>query len=1760
MPSVDPSINPSAQPSIDPTVVPTSMPTTSVPSMMPTWSPSSHPTICPSTRYPTSRPSISPTIYPTIKPTFYRTVNPSNDPTAIPSFDPTFKPSGPSFKPTRPPRIRPTIAPTTLPSSLMPSYDPTVEPTEQPSTHSDVPSSGPTSDPTQESSTSVPTAPSARPTRFPSTKPTTRPSHNPSTAPSMSPSTSAPSLIPTNVPTETPSSIIPSVYPSVTTAPSTSPSTTAPSISPSTIAPSSYPTTIVPTADPSFSPIVSPSFIPSTIIPTVCPSNTPTLSTTDVPTQNPSTFSPSIKPTINPSASTTIDPSNSPSIDPSLSPTLTPTTLPTLYPSFLPSYLPSSSNPSTTPSINPSKTPSTIPSSLPSIKPSFSPTVVPSIAPSPWPSIIPSRSPSVVPSMVPTATPSKLPTVSPSTEPTVQPSEYEVLRSKPVVATISILLLLITASYYYFYRLDCIENTFLLYGKEEEERIRPVKGSILNNNAPDEISDGLNAESTSEDNTNQKLLMDVISSFFGSIIPKDLIEPLIPTWSSYFQSLLRHHRYFSVFTKSSLRNTRVLRLTSIIMTILVILCIDTSIAYFFYQRRALLSSDYNNQRRLLSMFHPQRTTFHIMTVAMITVIISIPICLCFDYILWNYCTKRPDFARWGFKSGSWLGQDKREYLNRQSPLNIYFRSIELYRRRRRLSLFPTRCSSSSSHTSGEEQYISSEQEAEVLITTVKGYLENTATDFGIGWNDPNESTAKLAKQQAIEKYIGIYPDGSEVPLSIWDRLRYGSMKNKLVSKIKHARKEARYMNYQLLQEGDSEQYQRDAILAQFFILEQFPPLERYVLLRNFSFLSQASSPMYLDPAIWLSACAFILFSMFILLFSFMHWGVTQSDHTLNFWIIIFGTALAEDVFFIQPLRAFILHSLSETSIKPQLQSIQRILTNIVISYTYCEGVSNSINDSVMIQYLSPSCRAARLKVSNNLAVAKLLQSMNDLDIHACRDKTNSYISVHIGWFILIPIIISTLNKMVGILAFEIMLPAVVSFYTIVHYYLFQAIRVYIIIPYILLAFYIYYKYYYYYFWKNRRNTRSGFISSVVESPPGSIEWYNIEHNHLRIGDTWFDRTRSSIEYAWLYFFHPKRWYQRYQDITVDSWSMLNRPYQCQGKISLISSSRRHMAVDHMGLLPGISDETMRIYGRKLRDSGTIDNNGENSRKMYSDEVPIETIIITHESNNDYSKPKFLTHAQMYKRDHRITTDPFGASNQMLNMYKNSVGVEEMLLVEESRRNHLASVISMNQCDVLAYVEDLKLLLTFVWTIYRPCDIVLTKHEVSEIVDDFVEWSYKNRHKSMMKVVDTSNYSISLNSFHHWFIKINYEYICPYLLQFVEDGIVSKEKYQAFVIKLEKNRTFSQNIKSIEYSLKNDTSVDYDGQRRQVSISKPFSRDDYLENFQILGKKNGQKNRISAPLRLGSSEIDDNVDINEAVMNANDEVLPRVSSWLDQGPEVKAPESIMVGKRRKSSSSTKRVTFVDTLLPHTSDDVSDDQRLSSSSAIDQNNNLFPPQYYPSSSTKANTYNQYHTSSSSSNSAWNKRYPASTTTTAAAAASSYQNNAMNRFPLSLSSSSSLSPSSKFDKRIPQNSRSSSYTMTHDPYPPRPQLFNYSSDGHRYNNSSTLSGSYEILPSSSLSSLPYTEETSSINSLSLVKEIVGNIEGNLIKPNVPNISNRGYRVPNGTHAMNNASNKDYEGIRDNIYNNQRRGSNSSSSNSNERPFKFITKSDKG
>jgi hypothetical protein len=648
--------------------------------------------------------------------------------------------------------------------------------------------------------------------------------------------------------------------------------------------------------------------------------------------------------------------------------------------------------------------------------------------------------------------------------------------------------------------------------------------------------------------------------------------------------------------------------------------------------------------------------------------------------------------------------------------------------------------------------LSPELEAEQLLTSVRTFTLSSRNNCMEDWHSNNIVPLIIAKLRAIEKYIGINPDGSEVPLSIWDRLRYGSMKNKLISKISHARLETDEINVQLMRAGASQQHQRNVILAQCFVLEQFSPWKRYILNRHYSYLHK--TPVTINPGIWLLSCCFVVLSILFLVYWLMRWAVNHGGHNIFDWGVFFSIAVFQEAFFIQPIRALILNSISGTSIKPQLSSIHRILTRIAISCTH-QDTSISMHDCNISQYLSPSCRAARLKVSNDLVVGTLLRSMNDFDLYACRDKSNAYISGVAGLILWLPFVASLLNASWGMTIFEVMIPTVFNFFILANYYVFVYIKLFIILPYAFIICYIcmYYQYQWHYM-KLSQNSKS-------DDKDGSSSFsklYSIQGTILRTGDSWLDKVRENAMY---FMYGSQSIRSSADDDTIVSWSVLNLPHYYQGKVS--SSLSTSLAGDNYAFM----DKVQVSNGLSLDDI----------RELYLPQKVLDVDLMEsqsqHEENeskdvnaDDYMsdiKNRFKGHgiissetAQMYKIKHLITSDPFVALNQMFCCYKYSVNSKQMAMVDELERDELFAASDMDKCDAFAYVKDLTVLLKDVWTMYHPYGIQLRDEEVREIMDYFDEWSYKSgkmygQFRYHMKGRNSLELCIGLRLFHHWFM-------------------------------------------------------------------------------------------------------------------------------------------------------------------------------------------------------------------------------------------------------------------------------------------------------------------------------------------------------------------------------------------------------------------------
>ena len=90
------------------------------------------------------------------------------------------------------------------------------------------------------------------------------------------------------------------------------------------------------------------------------------------------------------------------------------------------------------------------------------------------------------------------------------------------------------------------------------------------------------------------------------------------------------------------------------------------------------------------------------------------------------------------------------------------------------------------------------------------------------------------KSEVVLSLMGMYPDGTAAPLSLFQRLRYGNARRRLREKVKRSRRDAKNIVKRLSFFDDrSEQIEKDTTLIQYFILEQFSAFERFALRRYF---------------------------------------------------------------------------------------------------------------------------------------------------------------------------------------------------------------------------------------------------------------------------------------------------------------------------------------------------------------------------------------------------------------------------------------------------------------------------------------------------------------------------------------------------------------------------------------------------------------------------------------------------------------------------------------------------------------------------------------------------------------------------------------------------------------------------------------------------------------------------------------------------------------------------------------------------------------
>ena len=255
------------------------------------------------------------------------------------------------------------------------------------------------------------------------------------------------------------------------------------------------------------------------------------------------------------------------------------------------------------------------------------------------------------------------------------------------------------------------------------------------------------------------------------------------------------------------------------------------------------------------------------------------------------------------------------------------------------------------------------------------------------------SNERAAKIEAIEEHLGVFPDGTEVPLTIRQKLFFGDSLSKLHYKIRKVRHDCREIVEVIESFEPWEDDVKNTRLIRHFILECLSPFKRHTLeLTNSTYdeypTGGASWFTYIGS--WIVITGTLVFYIYWI----FDWGVYQGESNLTSWGQIYGTFASQDILLVQFTKVYILYYLPSQAMQPQLLRIRKVLSDVSMSYinrkddntgieigelrSSARGGPNESNfksELSVVQHLSAACRAAWSDELNSLPTAWLLRQV-----------------------------------------------------------------------------------------------------------------------------------------------------------------------------------------------------------------------------------------------------------------------------------------------------------------------------------------------------------------------------------------------------------------------------------------------------------------------------------------------------------------------------------------------------------------------------------------------------------------------------------------------------------------------------------------------------------------------------------------------------------------------------------------------------------------
>ena len=504
----------------------------------------------------------------------------------------------------------------------------------------------------------------------------------------------------------------------------------------------------------------------------------------------------------------------------------------------------------------------------------------------------------------------------------------------------------------------------------------------------------------------------------------------------------------------------------------------------------------------------------------------------------------------------------------------------------------------------------------------------------------------LSTTRAIEHQLGIYSDGSLVPLTSWQRLWYNNREHWLHSKIELVRKETKRIVKKIERLRFPDRTLKDIAVIRSFIAEHVSLPYRNALKRKFE-EHEFLTPEETNPLFWIIGWTVNLGAIGFCLYWILAWGITNTGSTLNGWGNAYIASAFQDIILFETTKMGFMFVFTLVSVRPQLSAIRQVINEAALSYIQHGPPKNQThNDIVIVQHFSPSCRAASLGKVKTLAAAAILRQINDADYEKCQQHRSYALSSVVYTFMFVMAVIGLINERFEDAAID---PAINAMWTVVFVALSQ-IDLYspttvIVLVLVGCSLYFYYTLLYPDVMKTARNVRRADVH-FHHVRHGSHQYY--EHQrHLRHSHN------LSWQQRWLH--ECRRSYASFRALVIYYWSLLQ--FMCTSEYWTYSQIQRsyddalwmelnRWAVVNSANAAGGSLATDELLSDKISDKLTSSNRQKTNRMK---RLSIERIAEEKEKPRKMSELFTRNQSNMFMMSFRTKTMVGGIPPEIMEM-------------------------------------------------------------------------------------------------------------------------------------------------------------------------------------------------------------------------------------------------------------------------------------------------------------------------------------------------------------------------------------------------------------------------------------------------------------------------------------------------------------------------------